>query len=492
MSYPMIAARVFGTPLLVDPAKGAAFVAGLGPRLINGALELRGLEGLPEARLARAGRIGPRASIIADDVGERARGNGRRLFRLRDGVAVIEVTGTLVHRGDYIGESSGTTSYEGLAAQIAAAAADPTVKGIALEIDTFGGEVAGAFDLADAIRAVRAHKPVRAFVAESALSAGYVLAAQADRIVLPRTGEVGSIGVLTIHADYSQRLADEGVAITLIHAGAHKVDGNPYEALPDDVRGDLQLRVDQARELFAQTVGAGRGRRLSAQAALASEARVYQGAEAVAAGLADEVGDLRSAFAGFVAELDRPRATARPGQTASARSPTSNPPAPSPSVRGGTPAKETQTMSRTDPEDEVETDAPAPAVPEQTRPDAQAEPEAPTAVTPAAAAPKASTPAPATTDAAQTTISRAAAAELAEVAQLAGRLGVAVDLADAIGRGLSADQLRRTVLGALAANAQQADLVVASPAAGRRATESPLVAAARRTAEAQKAQRAAR
>ena len=60
-------------------------------------------------------------------------------------------------------------------------------------IDSFGGEVAGAFDLADRIRAVRAQKPVHAFVAEHALSAGYVLASQADQIILPRTGAVGSI-----------------------------------------------------------------------------------------------------------------------------------------------------------------------------------------------------------------------------------------------------------------------------------------------------------
>ena len=37
------------------------------------------------------------------------------------------------------------------AAQLQAALADPGVRGIALDIDSFGGEVAGAFDLADRI-----------------------------------------------------------------------------------------------------------------------------------------------------------------------------------------------------------------------------------------------------------------------------------------------------------------------------------------------------
>mgnify|MGYP006185249599 FL=1 len=81
----------------------------------------------------------------------------------------------LIHRGSWIGQSSGQTSYEGIAAQIEAAASDPSVRGLALEIDSFGGEVAGVFDLADQIRAVRATKPVWAFVAEHAFSAGYAL-----------------------------------------------------------------------------------------------------------------------------------------------------------------------------------------------------------------------------------------------------------------------------------------------------------------------------
>lgn len=259
--------------------------------------------------MAEAGRIAPRASVLLDDVGDARREAGRPLYRVEGGVAVIEVTGTLVHRGGWIGQSSGTTSYEGLMAQITAAVADPSVRGIALEIDSYGGEVAGLFDLADAIRAARAVKPVRAFVAEAALSAAYAIASQAERIVLPRTGAVGSIGVLLVHADFSQAMADRGVAVTLIHAGRHKVDGNPYEALPEGVRADLQARVEASRALFAETVAAGRGARLSRQQALATEAQVLDGAAAVAAGLADEVSDLRSAFAAFRAELSSPHLT---------------------------------------------------------------------------------------------------------------------------------------------------------------------------------------
>ncbi|EGJ19648.1 Protein C, Serine peptidase, MEROPS family S49 [Cereibacter sphaeroides WS8N] len=448
MNYPMIAGRVFGTPLLVDPVKGAAFLAGLGPRLVNGALELRGLEELAPDRVAEAGRIAPRASVLLDDVGDARREAGRPLYRVEGGVAVIEVTGTLVHRGGWIGQSSGTTSYEGLMAQITAAVADPSVHGIALEIDSYGGEVAGLFDLADAIRAARAVKPVRAFVAEAALSAAYAIASQAERIVLPRTGAVGSIGVLLVHADFSQAMADRGVAVTLIHAGRHKVDGNPYEALPEGVRADLQARVEASRGLFAETVAAGRGARLSRQQALATEAQVLDGAAAVAAGLADEVSDLRSAFAAFRADLSSPHLT---------------------SPRAGKPAaaKETQTMT-----DETTTGAAQGTAAEGGAPPLEA------AEGSGGAAPVAN-------------VAVAEAAELIEIGQQAARLGLTVDVADAMRRGLSAAALRRTVLDGLAARGDGADLVAHAPTAAAGPKESPLLAAARRTAEAQAASRRA-
>lgn len=183
------------------------------------------------------------------------------------------------------------------------------VRAIALEIDSFGGEVAGCFDLADAVRAAAARKPVRSFVAEHAYSAAYALASQGDRIVLPRTGGVGSIGVVCMHVDVSAALEEQGIAVTLIHAGRHKIDGNPYEPLPDAVREEYGREMEGLRQLFAATVAAGRGSRLDAAGALATEARCLSGEEAVAAGLADEVAEPREALAQFIADLARPRST---------------------------------------------------------------------------------------------------------------------------------------------------------------------------------------
>ncbi|WP_347268093.1 S49 family peptidase, partial [Paracoccus sp. (in: a-proteobacteria)] len=299
MHHAQIAQRAFNTPLMVDPAKALAFLSGLGPRITGQEITFQGLE--VEAADQTAAGLPARASLFGNDLAQRHQRNGTQPFSVVDGIAVIEIAGTLVHRGAWIGQSSGLTSYEGIAAQLQAALSDPAIRGIALDIDSFGGEVAGAFDLADRIRAARQVKPVQAFVADHALSAGYALASQADRIILPRTGGVGSIGVVAMHSDMSGALDQKGIAVTLIHAGARKVDANPYKPLPEAVRARIAGELEDLRQLFAETVAEGRGRRLDTLQALATEAAVFRGEAAVFAGLADEVADPVTAFRAFAA-----------------------------------------------------------------------------------------------------------------------------------------------------------------------------------------------
>ena len=262
MLHARIAARAFNTPLLVEPSKAMAFLSGLGPRILGRHVELVDSDDVPGGTAA----LPARASILAGGLTERLQQHGNAPYPVIDGIAVIEIAGVLIHRGGWIGQSSGQTSYEGIAAQIEAAARDLSVRAVALEIDSFGGEVAGVFDLADQIRALRRDKPVWAFVAEHAFSAGYALASQADRIFLPRTGAAGSIGVVVMHADLSGQLDQDGVRVTLIHSGQHKVDGNPYEPLPENVRDDIQREIDVLRFLFTETVAAGRAGRLNQEA----------------------------------------------------------------------------------------------------------------------------------------------------------------------------------------------------------------------------------
>ena len=432
MHHAQIAQRAFNTPLMVDPAKAMAFLSGLGPRITGQEITFHRVDVDVSDQTGVA--LPARASLFGNDLAQRHQRSGSQPFAVVDGIAVIEIAGTLVHRGAWIGQSSGLTSYEGIAAQLQAALADPGVRGIALDIDSFGGEVAGAFDLADRIRAARAQKLVHAFVAEHALSAGYVLASQADRIILPRTGAVGSIGVVALHTDMSGALDQKGIAVTLIHAGAHKVDANPYQPLPEALHDQMQRELEVVRFLFAETVAAGRGDRLTHTAALATEAAVFRGADAIAAGLADELADPVTAFHAFAA-----------------------------APRGTTSSNRKGPQMTTMPEISANATTPVAILP------VPGAPEPPTAAANAA-------PSTMTADAV-----RAEAAEVAQVCAQAARLGVTIDAADAVTRGLKPEALRARVLADLAARSDAAGIIATAPAAAA-AKDSPIIAAAKKAA----------
>ena len=76
---------------------------------------------------------------------------------------------------------------------------------------------------------------------------------------------------------------------------------------------------------------------------------------------------------------------------------------------------------------------------------------------------------------------RAEYAEIATIAAQAGRLGIDLDAADAMRRGLRPDAMRQSVLDQLAARSEAADVVAAAPAPAT-AGDSPIVRRARERA----------
>jgi signal peptide peptidase SppA len=199
-------------------------------------------------------------------------------------------------------------SYEGIAAQLREAEADPDVRAVLLDIDSPGGEATGMFATAKLVSEVNKTKPVVAFVNDVAASAAYGIASAASEIIVSPTSMVGSIGVVLTHFDRSGEMEDRGVKPTLIHAGAHKVDGHPFGPLSDAVRADLQAEVMKIYDQFVGLVAEGRTGRISADAIRATEARTYLGADAIAQGLADRMASLDE----DIAALSQPPSGARP------------------------------------------------------------------------------------------------------------------------------------------------------------------------------------
>lgn len=296
---PMITERLLGRPLLLEPQKAQVIYD-----VLEGRLAPEIAVSIPD-KVDGADETSPDASGF---VGSYAREDGEFSFvRRSGGVAVIEVQGSLVNRGAWIGASSGLTSYEGIGAQIDEARIDGEISAVILDIDSPGGEATGMFTLAAKVRELSAVKPVIAVVNDVAASAAYGIASGATEIVVSPTSITGSIGVVMVHMDHSGQLKKKGVKPTIFQKGARKTDGHPYGPLSGDATAALNQMMSVLYDQFLETVEAGRGPKLSAEAARKTEAGIFVGRQAVEAGIADRIGN----FDAVLAEL---QANARSGK----------------------------------------------------------------------------------------------------------------------------------------------------------------------------------
>lgn len=224
---------------------------------------------------------------------------GYRPYVVVDGVLQIQVSGVLLNRFSHqFGRWA--TGYQYIEKAYNRGMDDPQVSKIALLIDSPGGEVAGNFELVEKMVSRRGEKPVRAFANDHAYSAAYSIATASDDIVMSRSGGVGSVGVVIMHAEFSDMMENAGVKITFIYAGKHKVEGNAYEKLSKSAKKRFQKRVDHSYGEFVALVA--NNRDMEEQAVRDTEALTYDATEAIEVGFADRVGAFDEEMAAFTEE----------------------------------------------------------------------------------------------------------------------------------------------------------------------------------------------
>lgn len=216
-------------------------------------------------------------------------------YRIDGGVAVIPINGSLMHKWPILGRFS--AGYDAILRVVSLAIEDCDVQGILLDMDSHGGEVAGCFDTAEKLRALGQIKPIGAVCNDMNLSAGMCLASAAERRYITQTGEAGSVGVVMAHFSHEGWNKEQGTEVTLIYSGDRKVDGNPYESLPDEVFTQFQNECKALRQEFATIVSEHTG--MGLDDVLATEAAVYRGEAAITVGFADELVNGHDALPAF-------------------------------------------------------------------------------------------------------------------------------------------------------------------------------------------------
>jgi signal peptide peptidase SppA len=194
-------------------------------------------------------------------------------------------------------QASGGTTFEALGQHLHAAVADPNVKTILFDVDSPGGNVAGASEFAREVMRARTIKPVIAHANHLMASAAYHAMSGATEIVASPSALAGSIGVFTLHNDISDALTQMGIKRSVISAGKFKAEGADGGPLSDDAKAHIQGLVDGAYGRMVGDIAKGRGVRPADVRNGFGEGRSLNAEQALAVGLIDRIATIQDTLA---------------------------------------------------------------------------------------------------------------------------------------------------------------------------------------------------
>lgn len=240
----------------------------------------------------------------------RPAGSEREPLHVQDGVAVIPIQGVMVKADSPWNRFCGMTSTQQIRQDVQVALEDPQVHSILLHIDSPGGMVDGTQELADAIFAARAQKPVVAFADGCMCSAACWAGCAAEKVFISSdTAATGSIGVYTTHIDTSRAEEAQGVKYTIIAMGAFKALGHSHAPLSELALQKTIGELNHFYNVFTQSIAKFRGASVDAVLADMADGRVFLGRQAIEVGLVDGV----SSLSDLVAQLNQDRRAWKPG-----------------------------------------------------------------------------------------------------------------------------------------------------------------------------------
>jgi signal peptide peptidase SppA len=260
------------------------------------------LAALRDARIAHRATDRPGVAMLAEqmtaeDVQASVTAARRSSTPLAGAVAVIPLCGVIDQKIGSMADISGGTSVDGFMKQFRQCLNDPGVAGIVIDADTPGGNVSGVPEAAAEILAARGAKPIVAVADPMIASAGYYLCCAADEVVCMPSGEVGSIGVLAVHDDFSAQNEMVGYKPTYISFGTYKTELNPDTPLSPDALAYQQQQIDAIGNDFVRFVARARNLPVDTVRSSFGQGRILLAKEALAAKMIDRIETLDAAIA---------------------------------------------------------------------------------------------------------------------------------------------------------------------------------------------------
>lgn len=167
-------------------------------------------------------------------------------------------------------------------------------KAIVLRVDSPGGAVAPSEEIYNAVKRLKAEKPIVVSMGSLAASGGLYSSVAASKIFCQPGTQTGSIGVIMQIPNFSTVADKVGVSMVTVKSGNLKDVGNQFRPMTDEERQFLQDTAAKVHNIFIQAVV--EGRKLSEEKVRQfADGRVIIGHEAKALGLVDDFGDVYDA-----------------------------------------------------------------------------------------------------------------------------------------------------------------------------------------------------
>lgn len=211
-----------------------------------------------------------------------------RIPKVNGSVAVIPLQGVITKRGGWF--SDGT---DRVMRAIDTAMSSKAVAGVVLDVDSPGGSSYGLMEFADRLHAYRDDpKPLLGMANTLAASAAFWSGSSVDQFIASPSADVGSVGVWSLHLDWSKAMDDVGIKPTFVYAGKYKIEGNPFEPLSDEARAEIQRGVDEVYDQFLTALSRNRNTPKSRVETDFGQGRVLSADRAKAAGMVDRIASL--------------------------------------------------------------------------------------------------------------------------------------------------------------------------------------------------------
>jgi signal peptide peptidase SppA len=201
-------------------------------------------------------------------------------------LAVVPLWGTLSPDGEYYG-----TSLDDFSRVITSLDANPNVSKILINVKSPGGTVTGTQEASDAVRRVRdaGNTQIVAIANGMMASAALWIGAAASELIVTPSGEIGSIGVISMYADQSGFLEKMGVKVDVMRTPDKKARFTGIEPMSDEMKAFVQERINVSYEKFKRSMATNRGIRIDQVESKFGGGEMLRAEDALSAGLVDRI-----------------------------------------------------------------------------------------------------------------------------------------------------------------------------------------------------------